>query len=545
MTRPQDTTTQPTFAQRWRWAVEEVAERPFLIFEAADGTVSNFTYAQMNDLVARVAGGLAKRGARSGSAVHIVQTNSVGFVATWLACASLGAWIVPSDPHATTSELAQHIARTRPKVGICSPTRIDDYRAAVSSTANPVDVVEIADGDVELDTLTGHAIGRPASDAAPHTRLAVLFTSGTTAAPKGVALTQANYAFAGDVMAAVAGLTSFDRQLVVLPLFHANAQYYSFAAAISAGASVALMHTFSASRFVEQARRHQVTHASLFAAPIRMILARTPADTEPLALRHAWFAQNLSTDQHRSIAELLGCRPRQLYGMTETAPAVLVNPPVGSVATAIGTPALGCHLRVVDDERCPVGLNEIGTIQVGGFAGTTLFSGYLDDPVATNAAIVERRGDGFVWFDTGDRATVDEHGFHYFAGRRSDVLKVAGENVSIIEVEQILAEHPSVREVAVVGAPDDMRDEVPEAFVVIDTDSQAADLEGMLRAWAEQHLAPPKRPRAYHLVDELPRTSVGKVRKFLLRAGQSDCASDQHTTDQQTTDQRITERTEL
>src|SRR3546814_2569977 len=131
-----------------------------------------------------------------------------------------------------------------------------------------------------------------------------LFTSGTTSAPKGVVVTQANYAFAGDVMAAAAGLAKDDRQLVVLPLFHANAQYYSFASAISAGASVALMSSFSASGFLAQAVRHGATHASLFAAPMRMILARGATPVVGLQLRHCWYAQNITGDQYETLAGL-------------------------------------------------------------------------------------------------------------------------------------------------------------------------------------------------------------------------------------------------
>ncbi|MGH9137345.1 MAG: class I adenylate-forming enzyme family protein [Acidimicrobiales bacterium] len=516
-----------TFAQRWRRAVTEVGERTFLVFEASDGAVTELTYGQMDDLVGRVAAGLVDRGARPGSAVHLVQANSIGFVATWLACTTLGAWIVPSDPQAAVGELAEQLRRTHPAVGVCSPSRSADYREAVALAGFPVDVVDIDEDDVSLDALCGMPPAPP-RPVAPDDLLAVMFTSGTTSAPKGVKLTQANYAFAGDVMAAAAGLDRFDRQFVVLPLFHANAQYYSFAAAICAGASVALMHAFSASRFVEQARRHAVTHASLFAAPIRMILSRTAPGTAPLGLHHTWFAQNLSSDHYAAISALFGCRPRQLYGMTETVPAVLTNPAIGSVPTSMGTPTLGCHVRVVDEDGEPVAPGESGAIQVGGVPGHTLFRGYLDDPVTTAAAIVERddgerpgggrHRNGFVWFDTGDRATVNGDGFHYFDGRRSDVLKVAGENVSIVEVEHVLGEHPAVEEVAVVGAADPVRDEVPEAFVVLtataggDPAAAAAELD----QWAGQHLAPSKRPRAFHVVEQLPRTSVGKIRKFLL-----------------------------
>ena len=509
-----------SFWSSWDAAVRECGDRPFLVFEADGGAVSDLSYTAMDRLVARVAGGLRARGVGSGDAVHLVLANSVAFVAVWLACAGLGAWSVPSDPRATPAELAVHIRRTRPRVGVCSRLRLGDYDDAIVLSAVQVDRISVDESDVSLDSLAGPTY-HP-SDPGGDARMAVMFTSGTTSAPKGVEVTQANYFFAGEVMAASAGLTRFDRQFVVLPLFHANAQYYSFASAIAVGASVALMGSFSASRFVEQARRHGATHASLFAAPIRMILARTPSGTAPLELRHAWFAQNLSSDQYRAISELLGCRPRQLYGMTETAPAVLVNPPVGSDPTTIGRPVLGCRVRVVDTDGMPVKPGQEGAIQVGGHPGSTLFAGYLDDPETTAAALVRDEGNnGLVWLDTGDRALVDGRGFHTFAGRRSDVLKVAGENVSVVEVEHVLGEHPAVGDVAVVGAPDDVRDEVPVAFVVVVDDRSEADhdaMEAELRRWADAQLSPSKRPRAYHFVDELPRTSVGKIRKFLLTA---------------------------
>ena len=151
----------------------------------------------------------------------------------------------------------------------------------------------------------------------------------------------------------------------------------------------------------------------------------------------------------------------------------------------------------------------VGEVVVGGEPGVTLFAGYLDAPEITAASF----RDG--WFLTGDRAARDASGRHYFDGRRSDVLKVSGENVSIVEVESTLAEHPAVLEAAVVGRPDEIRDEVPVAFVVA-ADASAPPALDELRAWCEQRLAKAKRPVAITLIDELPRTSVGKIRKFLL-----------------------------
>lgn len=496
-----------TFSERWQAAVASAPARPFLIWEGSDGAVHEWSYAEFDRLVGRVAGRLAELGVDHGSAVHLVLRNSPAFVAVWLACIRLRAWIVPSDPESTAAELREHQRRTRPRLGICAIERAD----ACHEAAGAPRVIEVSEDDTTLEPLTGpeHAHPEPAD---LYDRAAVMFTSGTTSAPKGVVVTQANYAFAGDVMAAAAALTAADRQLVVLPLFHGNAQYYSVASAISAGASVALMHTFSASRFLAQAARHEATHASLFAAPMRMILARGVAPTERVRLRHVWYAQNVTDEQYETLAERFGCRPRQLYGMTETIPAVLVNPAVDPTPDAMGAPAPGCEVEIFADGPGgePAAAGEVGEIAVRGRRGITLFAEYLDDPVTTEAAFE----DG--WFRTGDYGWRDERGLFHFAGRRSDVLKVAGENVSTPEIEAVLANHPSVLEAAVVSRPDAVRDEIPVAFVVPRPDAPAIDA-GELERHCARYLAPAKRPHHFYVVDELPRTSVGKIRKFLLK----------------------------
>lgn len=493
-----------TFAQVWAAGVDAHPAAVFLVFEDADGRVATWTYGEFDAQVARVAAFLSTARVGAGSAVHLALTNCPAFVAVWLAAVRLGAWIVPSDPMGRTPELADHIERTTPTIGFCARTRRDDYRAAAPADMTIVELDETEDDLVRFPDVEFADWPMPV----PSDRAAVMFTSGTTGRPKGVEITQANYAFAGRTMAHAAALRADDRQLVVLPLFHANAQYYSFASAIWAGASVALMHTFSASGFLPQAARHKATCASLFAAPLRMILARGEA-TPGVQLRHCWFAQNLAADQYETIAEWFGCRPRQLYGMTETIPAVLTDHADAPLPDSMGFVTDGCEVEVHDAEGNRVGPNEIGEVVVRGARGLTLFAGYLDD---TDATAANFRGE---WFRTGDRARVDATGRFFFDGRRSDVLKVAGENVSTTEIEAVLSAHPLVLEAAVVGAPDPVRDEIPVAFVVAadPTDPPAVD---DLHEWCAERLGKAKQPRDITLLDELPRTSVGKIRKFVL-----------------------------
>ena len=455
--------------------------------------------------VARVANFLRQHNVTAGNAVHLALTNSPTFLAVWLATNRLGGWVVPSDPMGATAELAGHIARTAPAIGFCAIDRAHAYHDA----SRGMTVVEIDETDTELAGF-GTTSFRDWPTPGLRDRAAVMFTSGTTGAPKGVEITQANYAFAGATMAAAAGLQPKDRQLVVLPVFHANAQYYSIASAIWVGASVALMHTFSATRFLAQAARHGATHASLFAAPIRMILSRGATPVPGLRLQHCWYAMNISDDQYEVLSGLLGCRPRQLYGMTETIPAVLTDRAQQTMASSMGFVTDGCQVDVQDADGNSVVPGDVGEIVVSGDRGITLFASYFDDASITAASF--RNG----WLLTGDRAHRDAAGRFFFDGRRADVLKVAGENVSTVEVEQVLSAHPAVLEAAVVGMADEIRDEVPVGFVVA-ADKANPPTTDELHVWCAARLTKAKRPREITLVDELPRTSVGKIRKFLLR----------------------------
>ncbi|MEV1025220.1 class I adenylate-forming enzyme family protein [Streptomyces sp. NPDC050264] len=510
-----------TFHSLWSRAVHSHGDASFLVFQGENETTT-YTYAEFDGIVARVAGALTAGGVGPGSSIHVALRNCPAFVAIWLAATRLGAWLVPVDPASTRRDLEAQIRRTRPTVGICAAARSAAYRQAARKTVSCT--MELAETAADLrgdSVLVAHAPREPAAKVPePGRRLAVMFTSGTTSAPKGVVLTQANYATAGLEMASAAGLRKRHRWLVTLPLFHANAQYYCFAPAIAVGASVALTHAFSASRWASQAQELSVTHASLFAAPIRMILARCGGTPPPLRLEHVWFAQSLGHSHYEQFAALVGCRPRQLYGMTETVAVVTTDRGEKARHDVIGHPLPGREVKVTDTEHDePVRDPSLpGVLWVRGVRGRDLFVGYLDDPATTARCFVDLP-DGTSWLRTGDLVTTAEgSGALRFAGRIDDVIKVSGENVSLTESEAVIAQAPGVLEAAVVARPDPIRDQVPVAYVV-PKDPATPPSTDRLREYAEAHLVPAARPREWHLIDELPRTSVGKVRRFRIKPG--------------------------
>jgi crotonobetaine/carnitine-CoA ligase len=518
-----------TFARRWEAAVAAHGDRTFLLFEGPDQSVTRWTYREFDEVVTRMGATLAAAGVTPGASVHVVLRNCPAFIAIWLACARSGAWLVPVDPTSTARDISRQLDRVRPAAGICAADRADVYAAGVKeSAAGQLTTIELAETAADVlapGPADAAGSGSPASipgpgrAVAPSDRLAVMFTSGTTSEPKGVVLTQHNYAHVADTMSAVVGLRPEHRWLVTLPLFHANAQYYCIAPAIAVGASVALTSAFSASQWLRQARDLSATHASLFAAPIRMILARRPADAPAVRLEHVWFAQNLGAQHYDEFAALAGCRPRQLYGMTETVAIVCADVSDPYRNDTIGPPVQGRPVLLRNPEtgaEPPPG--EPGELVLGGVPGEDIFLEYLDDPAATGRSLIADGGN--TWFRTGDmvaRAGGDGAvgGALRFVGRRDDVIKVSGENVSLTEVEATLAQAPGVLECAVLGRPDPVRDMVPVAYVV-PRDREHPPAVSDLAAWSERNLAAAARPRDWHLIDALPRTSVGKVRRFKL-----------------------------
>ncbi len=482
----------------------------FMVFEREPGSVEEITYREMLQRAERAAGALHRLGVRPGERFSVHLSNAPEFFDMWFAAALLGAAMVPSNPLCTVDELAYHFDHGGCRVCITQPDLLD---VAQQAAGDRVTVISIADPWV-LDSDVA-----PVVEVEPTDVLGVLYTSGTTSRPKGVLITHANYLHVGDSVAEHVRLRPDDRNLIVLPMFHANAQYYSSMSALVTGASIALAPRFSASRWSEQAAVLEATVASLFAAPMRMILAQEPRSFDRVhRLRLGLFAQNVTEEQLAAFEERFSVPMAQLYGMTETVAPPTVNPVYGERrGHSIGRPISSVRVRVVDADGNDVRAGEVGELLVEGEPGRTVMLGYLDNDEATSAAL----RDG--WLHTGDSVQCDDEGYLYFVDRRKDMIKRAGENVATGEVERVVNDHPSVFESAAYGVPDSMRDEAIHVAVVLHKGTELS--AGELLAHCRERLAKFKVPDEVHFVESLPRTSVGKIQKHLLRQGAAADAS--------------------
>jgi carnitine-CoA ligase len=494
--RGSDTVASVLFAQSQRRS-----DAPFLVFEHEPGVIDVTSWADQDLRARRVAAALSHLGVQHGTRFGVHLTNCPDFYDAWFAAAYLGAVMVPTNPLSTASELAYMLSHSGCRVVLTERDLAETVRAAGAEV--------VIDVTGEWTASTEAFTGAPRS--APADVLGVLYTSGTTSRPKGVQVTHAAYLAVGDAVAGHVRLRPDDRFLVVLPLFHGNAQYYCSMSALVTGASIALAPRFSATRWSEQACALEATVASLFAAPVRMILAHPEAASDRKhRVRVTLFAQNASREQAAEFESRFATELVQLYGMTETVIPPTINPLYEARdPLSIGRPIQGAQLRIVDSAGSDVVPGQPGELLVGGEAGRTLMLGYLDNPEATAATIK----DG--WLHTGDMVRVDPDSYLYFVDRAKDMIKRSGENVACGEIERVVDDVPGVLESAAVGVPDELRDEAIHVYVVarpgvgVDPD--------MVIAHCRRHLAKFKVPDAVHVVDELPRTSVGKIRKNLLR----------------------------
>jgi crotonobetaine/carnitine-CoA ligase len=489
-------------------------DRPCLMWEPFEGPPRSWSYAEFGETIRRFAAGLAARGVCAGDRVLVHLDNCPESIFAWLGCAYAGAVAVTTNAKSTLDELSYFAAHSRAVGAVTQPRFAALVRdagrgigwMAVTETDNgapPETPISRYEAFAAIDADPATLAARPHDPMAP---FAIQYTSGTTARPKAVLWTHANALWGARVCAMHEDLRSDDVHLVYLPLFHTNAQVYSVAAALWAGASIVLQPRFSASRFWPVSLRRRCTWTSMVPFCLKALMEQERPQSH--FYRH-WG--NGVCDPPTDAA--FGVRTIGWWGMTETiAHGIVGSPHQPDAPMSMGRPSPAYEIHVLGEDGLPVGPGEVGDLFVRGRRGVSLFLEYADDAAATAAAF---REDGL--FITGDRVRLGADGALYFADRSKDMLKVGGENVAASEIERVVGAVAGVRETAVVGRRHPMLDEVPVAFV-IPASTDDAGLVARIMDAAREHLAPFKRPHEVRLVAALPRSTLEKVAKAELRA---------------------------
>jgi crotonobetaine/carnitine-CoA ligase len=499
-------------------------DKPYLVFEAKGGDVLEFSYRDFLQNVQRAAAGFHALGIGKGDAVVILLPNCPEFLFSWFGLVWLGAVAVPANTANTAPEMEHVIGFSDAVAVVTSPEHSDVVDRAVQN-AGAVKHRVVArsttpvDGAVLLSDFLAKDGELPDVTVADEDVAQMIFTSGTTSKPKAVMLTHANCLRSGERASRSGASDDTDRFLTALPLFHVNAQSITLMASLTVGGTCILLEEYRASLFWSQLRRHRATTVSIVAMQLRTLLAQPPNDEDRNhSLRRNFYAINVLDSEKDQFERRFGVELQNGYGLSEAMTIVTVAPVFGDRRwPSIGLPALDRIVRIVDETGVDVPTGTPGELIVWGIPGRTLMKGYFKDPDATATAI----RDG--WLYTGDNAYFDEQGYVYFFDRKKDVIKRSGENISATEVEGALLTHDDIDEAAVIGVADPIRDEAVKAFVV---PRAGADLtvEDVLRHCRER-LAGFKVPTIVAIVDSLPKTSIGKIEKKVLRQQSNESGS--------------------
>lgn len=509
--------------QMWDDFAKTHGNKKALIFESCDGDVREFSYLEMNQQINRTANLFLSYGIQKGDKVALHLDNCPEFFFCWFGLAKIGAIMVPVNARFKYEESAWIIQNCQPRLVVTRPHFVDIYQTLVDDKATALEHIFLI-SDTQLPTQQGMTdftveLAQQSIVLAEQVELSVddtaeiLFTSGTTSKPKGVIITHYNLRFAGYYSSWQCALRSDDVYLTVMPAFHIDCQCTAAMAAFSAGATFVLLEKYSARRFWQQIVKHRATVAELIPMMIRTLMSQPVADNEQAhCLREVMFYLNLSDKEKQQFMERFAVTQfLTSYGMTETIVGLIGDRPGDERRwPSIGRPGFGYQAQIRDKHNQPLKTGDIGELCVKGERGKTLFKAYYNNPEAT-----EKTFDSEGWMHTGDFAYQDEDGFFYFVDRSSNMVKRGGENVSCSEIENIIASHPVIADVAVIGVMDAIRDEAIKAFIVLEEGATLTQEEFF--AFCETKMAKFKVPLLVEVRQGLPRNCSGKVLKKHLK----------------------------
>ena len=485
---------------------DAVADTTKVAVETAEGR--RFTYDDLMHASGQVANVLLARGVAPGERVAVQVEKSVNALVLYLACLRAGAVYLPLNTAYTLTELTYFIGDAEPKLVVCDPAKRDAIAALTELKGAAVETLDPAGAGSLIDAADAETQSFPTAVVTEDDLAAILYTSGTTGRSKGAMLTHGNLVSNALTLRDAWRFTAGDVLLHALPIYHTHGLFVGTNVTFLSDAAMLFLKRFDA----EEAMRLMPRATVMMGVPTFYTrLLKQPALTREAVAHMRLFISGsapLLAETHREWEDRTGMPILERYGMTETGMNTS-NPYEGErIAGTVGFPLPEVELRVVDPESgAELPPEEVGMIEV---RGPNVFKGYWRMPEKTAAEI---KPDGF--FITGDLGKIDEDGYVHIVGRGKDLIISGGFNVYPKEVETELDLLPGIVESAVIGVPHpDFGEGV--AAVVVPERSGAPDEKGIISALGER-LAKFKVPKRVIFVDELPRNTMGKVQKNVLR----------------------------
>jgi len=469
------------------------------------------TYDSLRQQVLAMADALASAGVRRGDRVAMALPNGLPAVVSFLA-ASIAGTAAPLNPAYPYEEFLFFLGDTEARVLLCPAVGAEFAQSAAADRKIRAFLVEMDDkGNAHIvDAPTGATASQPT----PEDIALVLHTSGSTGRPKRVPLRHFQLAVSSANIANTYALSERDVSLCVMPLFHVHGLIGSTLATLLSGGTVVVPTKFNALSFWRTVRKHRVTWYSGVPTMHKLLLGRTHhklAEAATLRFIRSCSAP-LSSELIHKIEELFGVPFVEAYGMTEAAHQMTSNPlpPRHRKAGSVGV-ATGIRVSVMDKDGNHLANNQRGEITI---QGASVFRGYENDPQANARTLVNG------WFRTGDEGFLDEDCYLHLTGRIKDIIIRGGENIAPHEVDEVLLKHPAVAVAVTFGfVHPTLGEEVAAAVVLHDPHGTT---ESALLKHCREHLAEYKCPKKLYLVQSIPTTATGKIRRRAVAAALMD-----------------------
>jgi crotonobetaine/carnitine-CoA ligase len=506
----------PSVGHLLRARAERHPTARFLEFETRQ-----LTFRAVDERSNQIAGLLRRWGIAPGDRVAVMLPNGLEFPVIWLGLAKAGAVMVPVNTQYRAHDLAYTLADSGARLALVDPaleSRVNEVRPRCPALR---EIVRVERGAVVQATTSGFATELDAAPVSPQPipvgpdhLLNIQYTSGTTGDPKGCMLTHEYWLRMFDGAARYAQMTEADVALTAQPFYYLDPQW-NVGLCLIAGCSLVILPRFSATTFWRSVTEAKATFVYLLGTMPVFLLKQPPDPAVERAHTLRFVAcSGIVPQLHAEFEARWGVPWREAFGMTETGVdlAVPIEETSSVGSGAAGRPVIGKEAKVVGPRGESLGDDQVGELCL---RGPGMMRGYWNNPEAT----ADRLRDG--WMHTGDLAFRDRGGSYHIVGRVKDMIRRTGENISAVEVEGVLAQHPAVRGAAVVAVPDELRGEEVKAFLQLQPDQPTVDPAEIL-AFARDRLAAFKVPRFLEYVTDFPRTPSERIAKHVLLAGKAD-----------------------